>query len=91
MTKVLNILYIPFWIYSNRVYDTHAMVVVAFTFHSGYILICTPDLYNNVNFLYIPFWIYSNKIPLNVRGKTIKLYIPFWIYSNSKPGINHNE
>ena len=54
-------LYIPFWIYSNKWLESDPMVLVDFTFHSGYILMVNKNLkHERGTKLYIPFWIYSN-------------------------------
>ena len=54
-------LYIPFWIYSNKIVAGGTALVKHFTFHSGYIpILAIVILLLFVNSLYIPFWIYSN-------------------------------
>ena len=83
MSRQNSMLYIPFWLYSNCTKPYILCGYGVFTFHSGYILICTyKRRVNRCWWLYIPFWLYSNIICFLILSLILSLYIPFWLYSN---------
>ena len=54
-------IYIPIWLYSNRVVLSTVFGADTFTFQSGYIQIISKfPLYVNTYIIYIPIWLYSN-------------------------------
>ena len=84
----VSFLYIPFWLYSNRVLYGRFNDLLNFTFHSGYILIKRNYWrYQGSYRLYIPFWLYSNYVSCRLYRSFELLYIPFWLYSNKTDSI----
>ena len=59
-------LYIPIWLYSNRLLATLFIASSSFTFQSGYIQILFPIYWHYLlYFLYIPIWLYSNNATID--------------------------
>ena len=57
----LTQLYIPIWLYSNRIRECKRSKQGRFTFQSGYIPTESGQIWGGKTLLYIPIWLYSNK------------------------------